>query len=145
MSFRIQPSIPSTSSQKSLRKKHQRNIPSLSNPPWAPKKKTVRKTYKLENIRKLRLVEESEDECCYPYNMWRRLVDPNEMRHFFLQITPEEIGEMEDTTVIREWEERYFTDSQPQTDDEHLYCDIIRQACRARCYELLLSPPPAQV
>ena len=81
----------------------------------------------------------------YPYSMWQQLVIKEEIRDRFLNITPEDIGQMSDIDSIRYWENVFWVNSQPQSEDEYLYCDLMRQACRARCVELTLLSPSSQV
>lgn len=115
-------------------------LPSLDNPPNAPRKKMEKRKYDLANIARLIIFSDGdEEETCYPYSSWRHLVTREEIREVLLRITPDDIAQMCEVEDILYWEDLYWLHSQPQTEDEHLYCDLIRQACRARCLELSLS------
>lgn len=117
-----------------------KSVPSLTNPPGAPKKKKVTILFDLEKIPKLQFPEE-DAVVGFDYSSWRRTINMEMVREHFFSVLPEEVSEETDENILNWWLNLYSPQSQPQTEDEHLYIAFICKAVRNRKAELLANPP----
>ena len=104
------------------------SIPSLSNPPSAPKKpKQGRRNP--SNVRRLNL-EEDEGEVS-----WRWLTERN-VREKFLRYNPEDIEEIGDIDFLLMLKDFYSPSSQPLSIYEYAYCQLMTEALERKMYML---------
>ena len=109
------------------------NIPSVNNPPNAPKKKKIswRSRRGLENIPKLVFPEEPQTK---PY--WRVLAESGFVRQKYLRYTPEDVAEIDCIDMLDTLREWYFPASQPHNDFEADYLQLVLDAVNNRLYML---------
>ena len=110
-------------------------IPSLSNPPNAPKKQRIRrpKPYQLQRIPRLRLPTDEEKRT---KNEWQWLRDCGHVRAKFLTYTPEDIAEIDSIDFLTDMLERCNPSSQTHNIFEEAYLSHMRDAVLARLYML---------
>ena len=94
--------------------------------PNAPRKAKVEKTYNLDNIRKLSLSEEDEEE----------LPDLTGIRWKYLQYDAEGVMEMTSKSHLHQIWEWYTPNSQPRTVAEWAYIEKVRDAAEERLKQL---------
>lgn len=100
-------------------------LPSLTNPPNAPKKVVKRKTYPIGALEQLRLSFplKSEDE---RYEQWR-------IRPKYLTWCPRDIENISDRELLTFLHEKYaFPSSQPQNAQEEAYFAIMADKISSR-------------
>ena len=95
-------------------------IPSLTNPPNAPKKRRQRRPPQ-------RLFEERKPE-------WQVLQESGWVRAKFLRYTPEDVKEIDDYDTLMTIRDLYFPASQPHNVFELTYCELVRDAIDAKLY-----------
>ena len=104
------------------------NIPSISNPPNAPKKPNVRKNFRLDNIPVLNISEEEPE--------WRILANSGQIRQKYLRYDPGDVLEMDDIDMLEKMRTWYTPSSQPRNCYEEAYFSIMIDAVNARLYTL---------
>ena len=105
------------------------HIPSLSNPPAAPKKSARAKPRDLSRIRHLNLVEEEEQVS------WRWLAERG-VRPKFLRYNPDDVKEIDDMETLWGIRNFYLPSSQPQNIYEHSYCEMMVSLLDEKMYNL---------
>ena len=105
-------------------------IPSLTNPPKAPKKKAKRlhDRRRLEKIPKLRLPDPE------PKPEWRVLAESGRVREKFLTYSPEDVKEIDDIDFLTELRGYYTPYSQPRNPIEAAYLDLVVEAIDCQLY-----------
>ena len=106
------------------------NIPSLTNPPNAPRKKTIRQRRGLNNISRLVFPEEPARP------EWRVLAESGRIRSKFLNWTPEDVAEIDDLDSLEQLRVWYTPASQPQNVFEEAYFELMIDAVNTRLYVL---------
>ena len=109
---------------------HNSNIPSLTNPPNAPRKKTIRQRRNLNNISRLVFPEEPARP------EWRVLAESGRVRSKFLNWTPEDVSEIDDLDTLEMLRHYYTPASQPHNIFEEAYLELIINAVNTRLYVL---------
>ena len=99
-------------------------IPSLTNPPNASKKRRQRKPLQ-------HLFEEEERK-----PEWRVLAESGWVRSKFLRYTPEDKLKIEDYDILITLRELYFPTSQPLNVFELSYCELLRGVIDGKLYVL---------
>lgn len=109
------------------------HIPSLANPPNAPKKKSTRvpKPYRLQRIPPLQLPGKEEEKAG-----WCFLRDSGYVREKYLRYTPEDVEEIDDLDTLTDLLHWYNPPSQPHNFYEACYLTLMLEAVRARLYVL---------
>lgn len=105
------------------------NVPSISNPPNAPKKKKPTLAFRREvvdRIPKLLLPEKEEATPNRPY--WQILSESGYVREKYLRYTPEDIAEIDSVNLIKQIRRWYNPASQPRNDFESDYLRLILEA-----------------
>ena len=108
------------------------SIPSLSNPPNAPKRTLLRQRRGSGAI--LKLVFPDADRPKLPE--WKVLYESGRVRERYLHLTPEDIGEIDDMDTLMDLQERYFPSSQPRNLFEEAYLRIMQETIAAKMYIL---------
>ena len=104
-------------------------IPSLMNPPNAPKKKTLRRSYKTEDIPKLIFPNEEKMEYTF-------LASSGRVRQKFMTFTPKDVMDCHDKEWILDIQNLYTPSGQPHNVYEEAYCEMMRNACQERLNNL---------
>lgn len=99
-------------------------LPSLDNPPTAPKKAPRRVSRNLDNIPKLSFDDGRQDEGRQA-NFWRHLADQGHIREKYLTYVPEDIPLITDYDFLMFLRSCYFPASQPRNHFEAAYCDLM--------------------
>ena len=99
-----------------------RQIPSLDNPPNAPRKRHTVSRFNVET--------EKDEEVS-----WRWLAERG-VRAKFLRYNPEDIDEIDDMDTLLVLKNFYSPSSQPYNIYEHSYCVLIRDAVERKMYML---------
>ena len=103
------------------------HIPSLTNPPNAPKKKKPNR--RQNQNRRLNLDEEDETVS------WKWLADRG-VRPKFLRYNPDDVEEIDDIDTLLHIRELYLPPSQPQSLYEHSYCTLMVESVDSKLYTL---------
>ena len=106
------------------------SIPSLANPPNAPKKPSIRQRRNLSAIQPLNLedIPEEEEEARQEgrqAEFWTLLCETGQIREKFLRYVPEDIPSIKDYETLMWLRLCYSPDSQPHTHLEHAYCRLM--------------------
>ena len=111
------------------------NIPSLTKPPQAPKKKKAslaERRGRLDQIRRRLVFEENQPR----KPEWRVLAESGEVRAKFLRYNPDDVAEIDDLDFLDKLRDWYFPSSQPHNAYEFAYCELMREAVDNRQYVL---------
>ena len=106
------------------------HIPSLTNPPNAPKKKKKPNRRQNQN-RRLNLDEEDD----VMEVSWKWLADRG-VRPKFLRYNPDDVEEIDDIDTLLHIRELYLPPSQPQSLYEHSYCTLMVESVDSKLYTL---------
>ena len=107
------------------------SIPSLTHPPNAPEKASLRKRRNLQPIR-LNLdtkveEEEEKEERGRQAKFWTLLAESGHIRQKFLNYVPEDIPNISDYATLIWLKSCYSPSSQPHTFMEHAYCQLMTE------------------
>lgn len=100
-------------------------LPSLNNPPTAPKKAPRRVSRNLDQIPKLSFDDDGPQGEGRQADFWRHLADQGFIREKFLSYVPEDIGQITDYDFLMFLRSCYFPASQPRNRFEAAYCDLM--------------------
>ena len=71
---------------------------------------------------------------------WRQIININNIRKYFISVTPDDVLDISDTKLIRRLMDVAIPQSSPCSPDEQLYVAFLHSACHYRLLELAKTP-----